>query len=239
MIARALIDQFDFKGDDHILDIGSGDGRLTAELATRVPKGKVVGIDPSDSMHRFATGKYQKDNLSFRKGKATDIPFDEKFTTITSFSTLHWEVDQTSALLTFKNTLRPKGAIVLAIPGFDMVLQESLHELTNEERWYPYLNAYESGAYFWNREEYASFLQAAGFTIQKLDLIERPFYFSDETKYRAFLCTILPNFLLLPAEEHPTYLSQLIDKIKAKNYVTRKGEFPFNVEVIEVIAKAP
>ena len=37
-----------------ILDVGCGDGKITAALARAVPQGKVVGIDISSSMIQFA-----------------------------------------------------------------------------------------------------------------------------------------------------------------------------------------
>ena len=53
-LALELIDRLTLKGDEHALDIGCGDGKVTAELARRVPLGLVVGIDSSEEMVRFA-----------------------------------------------------------------------------------------------------------------------------------------------------------------------------------------
>jgi len=35
------------KGTERILDLGCGDGKVTAELAARVPHGSTLGIDTS------------------------------------------------------------------------------------------------------------------------------------------------------------------------------------------------
>ena len=45
-----LIDELHLKGDEVILDLGCGEGTLTARLATLVPKGGVVGMDSSVQM---------------------------------------------------------------------------------------------------------------------------------------------------------------------------------------------
>jgi len=45
-----LIDSIAFRGDESILDLGCGDGALTAQLATLVPGGHVLGIDASAGM---------------------------------------------------------------------------------------------------------------------------------------------------------------------------------------------
>ena len=40
---RELIAKLALQGNEHILDIGCGDGKVTAEIATHVPHGRVVG----------------------------------------------------------------------------------------------------------------------------------------------------------------------------------------------------
>jgi trans-aconitate methyltransferase len=52
--ARELIVRVRLTGQEQVLDIGSGDGKVTAEIAECVPQGGVVGIDSSTEMVRFA-----------------------------------------------------------------------------------------------------------------------------------------------------------------------------------------
>ncbi len=40
-----IIGELDLRGDEHILDLGCGDGILTEQLAQRIPRGHVIGID--------------------------------------------------------------------------------------------------------------------------------------------------------------------------------------------------
>jgi ubiquinone/menaquinone biosynthesis C-methylase UbiE len=49
--------------DEHILDVGCGDGKVTAELARAVPKGSVTGIDASPEMIRFARKTFPPANI--------------------------------------------------------------------------------------------------------------------------------------------------------------------------------
>ena len=53
--AMALIEGLKVKGDERILDIGCGDGRITAHLAGLVPCGRVLGLDVSPEMVTFAS----------------------------------------------------------------------------------------------------------------------------------------------------------------------------------------
>src|SRR5208337_144946 len=45
--ARELIAKLELEGHEHVLDIGCGDGKVSAELARHVPGGRVVGVDSS------------------------------------------------------------------------------------------------------------------------------------------------------------------------------------------------
>src|SRR5208282_3983700 len=52
--ARELIAQLHLRGDEQVLDVGGGDGKVTAEIARAVPRGSVTGIDASPQMIEFA-----------------------------------------------------------------------------------------------------------------------------------------------------------------------------------------
>jgi len=76
--ARDLIAQLHPRGNEHILDVGCGDGKVTAELARAVPKGSVTGIDASPEMIRFARKTFSPSkhtNLKFQVMDAREIRF--------------------------------------------------------------------------------------------------------------------------------------------------------------------
>src|SRR5665647_2561966 len=69
--AQDVIRSQKLEGDERILDIGCGDGKVTAELVALVPKGCVLGIDLSESMVAFAHRRFPPVhylNLQFRWG---------------------------------------------------------------------------------------------------------------------------------------------------------------------------
>ncbi|MDF1931675.1 class I SAM-dependent methyltransferase [Legionella pneumophila] len=74
--ARSLLENYPFKGNESILDIGCGDGKITADLAGIVPNGKIVGLDNNLSTLEFARNKFNAEthpNLEFIEGDITDI----------------------------------------------------------------------------------------------------------------------------------------------------------------------
>src|SRR4030042_3323491 len=91
--ARELIIRLKLKGTEEILDMGCGDGKVTAEIASYVPIGSVVGINNSTSMIELAKKNYptgEHPNLSFILMDAANLIFHEKFDIVFSNASLHW-----------------------------------------------------------------------------------------------------------------------------------------------------
>src|SRR5258706_15516090 len=77
--ARELIAKLNLRGDEHILDVGCGDGKVTAEIARAVPRGSVTGADASPQMIGFAKKTFPAEkfqNLRFRVMDARKIKFE-------------------------------------------------------------------------------------------------------------------------------------------------------------------
>jgi trans-aconitate methyltransferase len=103
-----LIDELALRGDERVLDIGCGDGALTAAIAALVPRGRVLGIDASRGMIDVARGR-AGGNLSFRLMDAADISLRGEFEIVFSNACLHWVLDHTSVLAATFAALAPGG----------------------------------------------------------------------------------------------------------------------------------
>jgi len=107
----------DIKGET-ILDIGSGFGSLTLEIAKNNPDSKVYGID----LHESLTGQAQMNaeilsvtNLEFSTGSAYSLPFENDFMdAATCFFMLHHLEDVKFALFEIKRVLK-KGGVLTAV----------------------------------------------------------------------------------------------------------------------------
>ena len=67
-LAEEQLGRLTLEGAERVLDVGCGDGKITAEIAARVPRGSVLGVDPSQNMIAFATrqfGPATQPNLRF------------------------------------------------------------------------------------------------------------------------------------------------------------------------------
>ena len=103
-----LIDELHLKGDEVILDLGCGEGTLTARLATLVPKGGVVGMDSSVQMIQAAKG-LETSNLKFLCRDIDDLDFHLGFDVIFSNASLHWVRDHDRLLRNVHEALKEGG----------------------------------------------------------------------------------------------------------------------------------
>jgi ubiquinone/menaquinone biosynthesis C-methylase UbiE len=60
-----------------VLDLGCGEGVLTARWAERLGTGRVVGIDLEDPKLESEWAKRRRGNLEFRATRAEELPFEE------------------------------------------------------------------------------------------------------------------------------------------------------------------
>jgi trans-aconitate 2-methyltransferase len=117
-MAQEVLALLDLKGSERILDVGCGDGKITAEIAARASKGSVVGVDPSQDMISFAQkhfGAAALPNLRFLVADARRLPFQNEFDLVVSFNALHWVHEQEAALSSIHSTLISGGRAQLRL----------------------------------------------------------------------------------------------------------------------------
>jgi len=88
--AEKLIRLLALRGTESVLDVGCGPGNVTSMLAGRT-SGRVVGVDPSDSMIREARSRFA--DIEFRLIAAEDLDYNGDFDVVFCNSALQWFTD--------------------------------------------------------------------------------------------------------------------------------------------------
>src|SRR5204862_8296398 len=100
-MAQEVIALLDLRDSERILDVGCGDGKITAEIASRSPRGSVVGVDRSHDMISFAErnfGPPTRSKLRFEVADAGCLPFAHEFDLLVCCNARHWLPEQDTAL---------------------------------------------------------------------------------------------------------------------------------------------
>ncbi len=111
-----LIRELNIAGSERILDLGCGDGALTAQLAALAPQGSVLGIDASRGMIETAK-THVAGNLSFAVRDINDLDFENEFDIVFSNAALHWIKDHDALLGNVHRALKPGGMLKFNFAG--------------------------------------------------------------------------------------------------------------------------
>jgi trans-aconitate 2-methyltransferase len=176
--AQELIPKLKLKGNEALLDIGCGDGKITAELARCIPNGKVVGIDSSKEMITLAKKTFPTQdcpNLSFEVIDARKLTFQAEFDRAFSNAALHWIVDQKPVLAGVQRSLKSGGRLLFQMAGKGNAkdILGIIDELIAVEPWKEYFSNMTFPYGFFDTEEYITFLQETGLVPVRVELFAR------------------------------------------------------------------
>ncbi len=210
--ARGLMARLALRGDEIILDLGCGDGKVTAEIARRVPRGRVVGADSSAEMIRFAQS-HAGANLSFEVHDAAHLAFDGVFDIAFSNAALHWVPDQPAVLAGVARALKPGGRLLfqLGAHGNAAAVVAAMDQVRNQPPWPQYFNGFVFPWVFPSDEQYASWLSAAALKPIRLEVVPKDMVHAGADGLAGFFRTAwLPYTQRVPAEQREAFIQEVV-----------------------------
>lgn len=172
--ALKAIEKYPWTGTEKVLDIGCGDGKISALISKKHTKAPVIGLDISESMIRFASSSFSsKDylNLLFQKGDISFLPFHEQFDLIVSFCSLHFVIEQETGLKHIHDSLLPEGKLLIVVPGRDNTSVANISEtLILSEKWAPYFPSFKKQRVYFTQEDYHALFIQSGFELIYFDV---------------------------------------------------------------------
>lgn len=173
------------RGDESILDVGCGDGKITADISRFVPDGTVTGIDLSKDMIDWAKKQYHSleyPNLDFYEGSFHDPAIEGKtYDVIVSFCALQHSFDQKKAVLSLSKLLNPGGKLFILVPTRNNPDWNRARVIVqSDEKWVSYWKGVPARPTL-SIDEYRSFLSDGGLTaIVEMHATKDPFVDREE-----------------------------------------------------------
>jgi SAM-dependent methyltransferase len=185
-LGQAVLDLLAPKPGERILDLGCGDGVLTAKLVEA--GAEVVGTDADPAMVEASRAK----GLDARVMDGQRLTFDADFDTVFSNAALHWMPDTAAVFAGVHRALKPGGRFVAECGGFGNIaaIRAGLRGML-KARGYT-VPAYEDQVYM-TAEAARAALADAGFIVDSCAIIPRPTPLA--TGMAAWLRTFRSGFL--------------------------------------------
>ncbi|MEG8948003.1 methyltransferase domain-containing protein [Rosettibacter firmus] len=240
--AKELIAKLSIKGNEKILDVGCGDGKVTAEISKLLPEGFIVGVDNSLSMIKFAKENFPEEkfpNLIFICADARNLSFEYEFDIIFSNATLHWIKDHLPVLQGFKNILKNSGRILLQMGGKGNAqdLINVLDEIIKEEKWKSYFENFTFPYGFFDINDYEKFLNKAGLLPKRIELLPKDMIHKGEEKFKLWIKTTwLPYTQQIPESKREMFIDEVVKSYIKKFPIDNNGLIHLKMMRLEVEA---
>jgi trans-aconitate 2-methyltransferase len=241
--ARELIAKLDLQGNEYLLDLGCGDGKVTAEIASKLPNGTVVGVDNSPEMIELAQSRFSENefqNTSFHIADALNLNFNNEFDVVFSNAVLHWVADHSSVLRGVADALKPGGRILFQMGGRGNALQVhiAMDKICALPEWSDKFIGFQFPYSFYGTDEYRKWLLEAGLTPVRVELIPKDAAHVDRSAFEAWLRTTwLPYLQRIEKERHDEFIKQVVDFYLTENPSSSDGIVHVQMIRLEVEAK--
>lgn len=197
-------------GGEKILDIGCGDGKITADISKFVPAGSILGIDLSTSMIGWAQKQYHHQeypNLTFHEGSFLE-PNLGSFDLIISFCALQHCSDQKKALTALSQSLKPNGKVLILVPLMNNVsLNQARNTVQNRPQWSDYWKDF-SPRKFLTPQQYIKILEQSNLKAISVEAVNTMDPFVDMEEILDWLGGTFPP--VIPKTRVREFYTQLI-----------------------------
>jgi trans-aconitate 2-methyltransferase len=209
-LGRAVLDRLKLTGEETVLDAGCGSGRVTEALLERLPRGRVIAVDASESMVGAARERLCG-RAEIRQVDLLELELPEPVDAILSTATFHWIPDHARLFRRLHAALRPGGQLVAQCGGEGNItkLRGVAHRLLEREPYAAHFRGWQPPWHYAAPAITRERLLGAGFRAAECWLTPAP---QQPEHPREFLATIVlgPHVQRLPEELREPFMDDLL-----------------------------
>lgn len=240
--AEELISRISIQGDERVLDIGCGDGKITAQISRLVPRGSVVGLDNSPEMLSFARSQFPAEEwpgLEFQHGDARDLQYDCEFDLILSFAALHWVFDHRPVLAGIRRSLKSGGRLFVQFGGRGNAASvlDIAGKMIAEGKWSAFFEGFSFPYAFYGPEEYRTWLDDSGLRTIQVELLQKDMVQKGRSGLASWIeSTWLPYIERVPEKLRSDFINTVVQRYIQLNPPDHNGDI--HVGMVRLEAEA-
>jgi len=240
--AEELIPKLELKGNESLIDIGCGYGKVTHLLSTYLPHGQILGVDNSEEMITAARQRFPHchyPNLSFLKMDARQLTFREQFDVAFSNANLHWIIDHPTVLASVYESLDKNGRLLFQMAGKGNAqgILAVIKEFISEEDCKPYFKNFTFPYGFYGPEEYAPWLREAGFKPERIELFPKDMKLQGKEGLVFWIRSLwLPFTERVPTQLRAPFMNEIAERYLAAYPMDESGMVHVKITRLEVQA---
>jgi trans-aconitate 2-methyltransferase len=217
-LAEKSLASLTLAGDERVLDVGCGDGRVTAAIAARVPSGSVLGVDASQHMVDFAASAFpgaEHANLRFAVADAAALALAPAFDLAVSFNALHWVRDLPAPLRGLHAALAPAGrALLRFVPAAPRrSLEDVIEDTCAAPQWRTWFADHTPPFVHPDAGAYAALARAAGFTVERAAVVQEAWDFGSRAAFAHFAAgTFVAWTSRVPEDRRSAFIDEVLDR---------------------------
>ena len=239
--AQELIAKMALSGNEALLDIGCGDGKISAEIAKKLVRGRVTGIDASPQMINLAT-RLTEDvpNLDFICMDAKNITLTHTFDIAYSNAALHWVDDHLAMLQGVYACLGTNGRLCFQMGGKGNAAEiiASADEIIARPEWSDYFTDFSFPYKFYDDLSYCNLLVHSGFEPTNVQLIDKLMRHQSVTSLEGWIRTTwMPYTQRVPSNKRDHFIHLVASNYLEKYPPDASGAIQVAMVRLEVHAK--
>ncbi|HYP55046.1 MAG TPA: methyltransferase domain-containing protein [Solirubrobacterales bacterium] len=201
--SREVLARLPLRGDETVLDAGCGSGRVTKLLAERLPRGRVIAVDGSESMVATARDALAPfgERVEVLHSDLLDLELETEVDAVFSNAVFHWIFDHEELFRRLRAVLRPGGVLAAQCGGEGNVANwvAAVKRAAEREPFAEHLADRAEPWHYATAEETEARLERAGFADVRCWLEERVVEPEDPRHYVAVV-GLAAHHEMLPTE---------------------------------------
>lgn len=205
-----VLERLQLRGDEVAVDAGCGSGRVTEQLANRLPNGRVIAVDGSEAMIEKARERLG-DRADYVVSDLVELELAEPVDLIFSTATFHWIGDHDRLFRQLRAALKPGGRLVAQCGGEGNVAAhaEAIRAVAADPEYAPHLTQARGLWNFASAEETEPRLRTAGFAEARCWLEPKPVQPERPLEFLSVV-TLGPVLDQLPEEKRQAYAEAVL-----------------------------